>query len=398
MDDAEKVEGLIKIRTFGYFDVLYKNKSIFFTQSSSVKPLEIFKFFIANKDKELTADAIAENLWPENEYNNEKTVIRTYIHRLRKLIASENKFNLDFSEHIQINASKGRYILNLAGDVELDLDRMVELNGRVSTEQDMDRLEEIFRELLQIYNGSFMGDTQYAQWVVMYRNYYQRVFCNLANTILSRFLTERLYDKTVEMAEDFLKIYDLDENINIIFLKALAASDRSSVALQHYSYITSKIYNELSIAPSEKMLAVYNLIKTDKKHPQRESLPETDPIAALPGGQKLEELLDTLVKKHLNTTRYSVGYIRLEVNPVQDDGQLDGEHLREILKASLEQSLRKNDMYTVFNEFFAVVVLYDAREEHYSTIYNRIYQSFYKNYAGIHYNLKIEIAGVVNIK
>ena len=400
-------ESVIKIKTFGFFNVYHNGESVFFGQNNAVKPLEILKFLIVNIGKEVSVDTIVENIWPDNEYYDEKTVIRTYIHRLRKIISAENRFNTDFSEDIKIFVSKGRYRLEISDRVDLDIDRLTELNYRASEAlsggNHDENPEQYASRLLNIYTGSFISDSPFAAWTLMYRNYYNRIYCNILNNILGAYYASGAYDKIIGLCEESMKIYDLDENTNLLFLNALIESGRPAVALQHYTYITSKMYTELNIAPSEKFLEIYNRIKTDRGvSPSGKKAPK--PLldgADFTDSEKIMTIINDLneVARQIMSgiDKYSVGFVLLKPGSGVKNSDED-EEIRNTLEKSIRHALRKNDMYAIFSPFHAAIVLSGAQEEYYSIISKRLHEEFYKSYKGLDLILSVEISRVTTLR
>ena len=403
----------LTIKTFGYFNILYNGESVFYGQNNAVKPLEILKFLIVNIGKEVSIETIVENIWPDNEYYDEKTVIRTYIHRLRKVIAAENRFNTDFSGDLRIHASKGRYRLEISDRVDLDIDRLTELNDVIAAlppaeaGSDITEVGSLADTLLSVYTGSFIADAPFAAWTVMYRNYYTRIFSNSLNTLLDFYKNAGDNEKLIELCEASLKIYDLDEKTNIFFMNALIDSGRAAVALQHYSYITKKMYTELAVSPSDRMLEVYGRMKTDKSPVNagagagataRQLISEEDFSDAERIISIINDLNDVAQKIMIGMDKYSVGYVLLKQSPGAKSAGCDDEELQKILEKAIRLSLRKNDMYAVFGPHHAVIILSDAQEAYYSLIIKRLNEEFYKSYNGLDLVLSVEISRVTTLR
>lgn len=395
------------IKMFGCFDITYNKKSIFLETSSNVKSIEMLRFLLSQKDKVFTAEAIAENVWPENEYLDEKKVIRTYIHRLRKILTIENYFKKDFTNCINIANIKGGYKAELADNIELDTDLFEKYKNIITLTNDEETCVKAFEEINKIYSGEFLEECRYDHWAIMFRNYYLRTFSSAVCHILAILQENKNYAKMIDICEKSLKICELDENINIYFLQAMIESDQVSNALQHYSFITSKMYTELSVMPSEKMRELYMKIKTYKK--------QEDTIGTLTMADSMDRrgLLNTIneiVKVYLASDKnnYSVAHIEVfklnEYGEIAEDGaskhrtEKERADITGSLKYALEYALRKNDMYTIMEEdCSSIVVLHDAKAEFFDNIVNRIANAFYSRYSGYQYKIKIKISQVVTI-
>jgi DNA-binding SARP family transcriptional activator len=396
------------IKMFGCFDIQYNSKSIFLETSSNVKSIEMLRFLLSQKDKIFTAEAIAENVWPDNEYLDEKKVIRTYIHRLRKILTTENYFKKNFTDSINIVNVKGGYKVDLADSVRLDIDLFDKLRNVILGAKDEETATEAFEQLYEVYGGEFLEECRYDHWAIMFRNYYLRTFSAVTCHVLSILQQNKNDIKMLDLCEKALKICELDENINIYFLQAMIESDQVANALQHYSFITSKMYTELSVLPSEKMRELYTKIKTYKS---QEDAIGTLSMADTMDRRGLFNMVNEIVKVYLSTDKYkhSVAYIEVfkinEFGEITEDGSAEHRTAEEktdiiaSLKYALEYALRKNDMYTILDDdLIAIVMLYEAKVEYYDNIINRLTNAFYSRYAGYRYKIKIKISQVVTIR
>ena len=395
-------EPTLFVKMFGFFDIAYKGKSIFLESAGNAKPLALLRFLLSQKDRVFVPETIAENVWPENEYLDEKKVIRTYIHRLRKIISQENVFKKDFSEDINIVNVKGNYKLVLSDAVRMDTQDFEQCRMRVGHELDDDALIAMFNRVLEIYSGEFLEDCKFDHWVIMLRNYYLRSFSGMTATVLENLERSKRYTDMIDICERSLQIFDLDENINIFFIKALLETDQISSAMKHYSFITSKMYNTLSVTPSEKMREVYKRLKNSKV---------AEPEAQVPVGlenvdrSNLWLMINEAVRSQMKTdeNHYSIGYVTISPSDIcpGDEAQSALYSLEELqtgLSRALEFALRKNDMYAITEDSMAIIVLHDAKPEFYSNISSRISQSFYGYINQLTYKLNVRFCAAVNVK
>jgi len=392
---------MLFVKMFGCFDIMYKGKSILLENAGNAKPLALLRFLLSQKDKVFVPETIAENVWPENEYLDEKKVIRTYIHRLRKIISQENVFKKDFSEDINIVNVKGNYKLVLSDNVQMDTVEFEKCRMLVSHEIDDMRLIETFNCVYGIYAGEFLEETKFDHWVVMLRNYYLRSFSAMVNTILDNLEPSKRYADIIDICERSLQIYDLDEGINIHFINALIGTEQVGNALKHYSFITSKMYNTLSVTPSDRMREVYKRLKMTKMGDPTQKVPETEGL----DGSNLMMLISEIVKTQMKTNenRYSIAHVTISENDLlpEDESEETKRHsvpeLRESLRQALEYALRRNDMYAITENNMAILVLHDAKAEFFQNISNRISTSFYSRISHLVYKLNVQFCTAVSI-
>ena len=398
---SENREPTLFVKMFGFFDITYRGKSIFLESANNAKPLALLCFLLSQKDKVFVPETLAESVWPENEYLDEKKVIRTYIHRLRKIISQENVFKQDFSKEISIMNVKGNYRLALSDDVRMDALEFERVHTLVAHEADDDKLIEAFHNVVSIYSGEFLEDSKFDNWVIMLRNYYLRSFSAMVNVILEKLERSKRYADMCEICERSLQIYDLDEGVNIFFIKAMIETNQVNSALQHYNFITRKMYNTLSVIPSEKMREVYKRLRTSKV-----AEPSTQMASELEGmdGSNLWLMINEAVKSQMksNEIRYSIGYVTISVSDEPSDDAEEGYvhsaiEIGESLRQALEGALRKNDMYAMTEDQTAILVLRDAEPEFFPSIAGRISRSFYSRINQLSCKLNVQFCRAVSI-
>ena len=71
----------------------------------------------------------------------------------------------------------------------------------------------------------------------------------------------RRYEEIVKIFEEAVLIEPLEENLHYYYLEALLEQEDIRQALSHYSYITSRMYQELGIKPSPSMREIYRKIR-----------------------------------------------------------------------------------------------------------------------------------------
>jgi len=395
-------EATLFVKMFGFFDITYKGKSIFLESAGNAKPLALLRFLLSQKDKVFVPETIAENVWPENEYLDEKKVIRTYIHRLRKIIAQENVFKRDFSGDINIVNVKGNYRLVLSDAVRMDTLEFEQCRSLIGRELDDDKLIDTFNRVFDIYSGEFLEDSKFDHWVIMLRNYYLRSFSTMATTILEHLERSKRFTNILNICERSLQVYDLDENINIFFIKAMIETEQVNSAMKHYSSITSKMYNTLSVTPSEKMREVYKRLKSTR-------VADT-PVQVPDGFENMDTsnlwlMINEAVKSQMRTreNRYSIGYVTVSQNDLvspdanEIDRKYSGDEIKGSLQRALEYALRKNDMFTITEDLTAILVLHNAKPDFFTNIANRITQSFYSRINHMSCKLNVQFYTTTNI-
>ncbi|GHU76155.1 hypothetical protein FACS1894188_08240 [Clostridia bacterium] len=355
------------VSMFGVFDITFEGASILSGMGNSGKALDILKFLIIQNGVVFLPETIVSEIWPSNEYADEKKVVRTYIHRLRKILSAENSLGIDFSEYINIVNIKGSYKAELSDGVTLDTDVFQNYCHSVIAEDDTDRLLELFNKITDLCKRNFMSENYSDSWVIAFRNQYSRVFCDSVNNIIEK-LKPRVAPEIVrELCEKTLKIHELDERINLHFIRAMIDSRQIVGATQHYKYITEKMYAELNLPPSEKMREISRELNLDK----------SDALTAI---------IRDIIKETQAESSVSIGIVKL----VSNSASANLNNALSALRSALDHAMRKGDLFAMAGDS-AIIVLFGAREEYYKNISERINLAFLKNTAHFGCTLDIQI-------
>lgn len=87
----------LEVYTLGQFMVRRGNRIISSEAKRSYKLWEFLKYIISNRGRNVHGDAIIDNLWPEQDYNDSRNSLHSLIYRLRQLIDSDGNDTIDQS-------------------------------------------------------------------------------------------------------------------------------------------------------------------------------------------------------------------------------------------------------------------------------------------------------------
>lgn len=115
------------IKTFGNFDIIYDGQSLIEEQSRQYRLYRLFQYFISYRNKRLLPESIIDDLFQDNQSADLKSVLRTQIFRLRKIIKNIIPEGGDDEDYICINFTNGYYVLKTGRNLILDIDEFEKL-------------------------------------------------------------------------------------------------------------------------------------------------------------------------------------------------------------------------------------------------------------------------------
>ncbi|NLM21500.1 MAG: hypothetical protein GX207_07115, partial [Peptococcaceae bacterium] len=241
----------VKVITLGTFDILKGEDSILQTLNKrSYKIFELLKFFITFKDQKLLSETIMQKLWPDSDLLDPKNALRTQIYRLRKML--KNMGIMQEQEHLgacRLAFENGFYVFSLNENAVLDSDEFCQLikQGDELKHTDSQQAISYYSQALELYQGEYLSENLYSEWVLPARNRYHRLYFRTLLQQLELLKKAENYQNMIETCEDSFQIDLYEESVHVYYLEALLQLNQIKQAISHYKYITTKLYQELGV-------------------------------------------------------------------------------------------------------------------------------------------------------
>lgn len=376
----------VKIFTFGGFDILIGGESVMDILGRRYKLLELFKYFISNKNKKLLPELIIENLFDYSESDDLKNVLRTQIFRLRKFIDDiKDKINSN-NEIFEIDFINGYYILKISDKLKID-NIIFEENIQKANSLlyiDPQSAIELYEEAISLYSGEYMGEGNCGDWIIPIRNRYNRMFIHTSNILIEKYKEEKKFKEMADICEKVIEIQPFDETFHIFYMEALINMGQIKHALSYYEYTTYKMYKDYDMKPSLAMKDMYRRLQlangekivTDLYFIEKR-LKDTEIQGAMYCDLEYFKFLYNLEKRKSvrGNSNTFIALITLNHKKRNQDNLDKG---REVLNEVLLNSLRKGDVISFWNEDQAIVMIADIKPKCLYLVENRIQESFRK--------------------
>ncbi len=250
-----------EVFTLGRFMLKRGGRLVSEETQRSKKLWELFKYLLANRGKAVHPEVVVETLWPEQKYKESKLVMRSLIFRLRKLLAAE------FSSEIASNVtfSHGCYQWNLGENLWLDVAEFENISLKALKMRQSNPIESIatYKQAISLYKGDFLPECFYSEWVVPFRNYYQRLFLEDINNLTKLLAAENRDSEIIELCEKVFLIEYFAEEIHLIYMRALLKEGKLKKARAHYEEVSQDFYKEMGVKPSAELRDVYRIVNTE---------------------------------------------------------------------------------------------------------------------------------------
>lgn len=254
-----KSKAEINIYTLGKFYVSQGNNVISESSSRSRRMWEVFKYILSFRDQSINPEEILERIWPEKDYSDPGTAMRAQVFRLRQALKNEGQ-EPSISDNIVF--SQGAYRWENRVDCWIDVDQFAaccrEADDLRNGEQN--QAVNLYRQAISLYKGKYLPESTYSEWSEPLRAYYHDIYLNAIYSLADLLKVKRAYGDIIKLCEQASSIDYFDETIHVIMLEALIAEGQTARARVHYNEVTSALYRDMGVKPSDEMKKLYRQV------------------------------------------------------------------------------------------------------------------------------------------
>lgn len=246
----EKSSSLLKITTFGNFDVKRGEELLNQLKRKSSKRWKLLSYLITYRERNVSREDLITKL-DLNNNNDPQGALSALVYRLRKLLES------DQNRREYIKTSGSAYTFNLNSNYWLDaeeLEKVLEL-AKEKAASDFESSYHYFKKALNLYKGDYLEEFNSQEWVWTVRNKYKELMIETLLELDQQFQQENEYSKLMQLYNKIQQRISFDERILKNSIEVLINSGSLNQAKQKYSQLRS-LYaeNDLILPASVKRL------------------------------------------------------------------------------------------------------------------------------------------------
>ncbi|MDR1060789.1 MAG: hypothetical protein LBL83_06185 [Clostridiales bacterium] len=283
--------------------------------------------------------------------------------------------------------SSNSYYWNTRSDYWLDAQEFEGLAARARAARAADPGAAIglYQGAIDLYQGEYLPEYIYNNWIIASRNKYSRIFLECGSELATLLRGERRYQEVLALCEKIFANDVMDDIFHAIFIDTLIDMGKIVQAQAHYQYITSMLYREMGIKPTQTLRQAYDRIK---KH----------------GGLKQADLSEIQERLNEEASERGAFYCDLDVfraiyqletrrmprqgfsqflclatligNPGQEASQKEMKDALEALIAIAVRTLRSGDVVSKWNDDQLLLLLPSISAEDNMRVMGRIETSF----------------------
>ena len=241
----------VRITMMGDFLIYINEQHVESPVNKSRKGTALMEYLVLHRGEPVPNQQLLHTLWPERSVSNPENALKTLVSRMRTLL---NQMSEDLGSCIV--SDRGAYHWQSLPGMKIDVLELMDLYDAVSRERDPQARREMYRQILQLYQGD------------LYQTGHLESDADFARQLHTQYL-EAMYSyiELLRKAEDYnaicsvcraaLEVDSFDDRLHIELMKAMISMNRTSDALVQYRHATNLSYRYLGTGPSPQMAAFY---------------------------------------------------------------------------------------------------------------------------------------------
>jgi DNA-binding SARP family transcriptional activator len=215
------------------------------------RPGQILKYLIAERNRVVEAEQIAEALWPAAGREG-LTSVRHYVHALRTKLEPERPRRADSSFVVTV---RGGYAVNRRS-VEIDADVFAQAtaDGMAAAARGQ---KEVAAELLELamalYRGDFLEDEPYSEWAMPERDRLRSMATDALRELSGIALSHARLDAAERHLERLAAFEPFDNDIHRDLFRVYLSQGRRSEAARRFGTFRARIQREFRCEPGFRL-------------------------------------------------------------------------------------------------------------------------------------------------
>lgn len=387
----------LQVQMFGKFELVYHGQVLNLGHSQTTKAMKLLQLLLFYGEKGIYRSQLIQHLFGVDAEGSLQTNLRVVVHNLRKIL---EKSGLPKSEYIVIEAGNYRFSpdFTVTTDVK-EFEDLVKNAKKVSGEEKY----QLLKKASALYRGHFLPEIYGEDWVIINSAAYQSLYTECLEMLVSILKEKGMHQEIYEVCNYAASLYPLDE-WQVYQMEALVAMGETKTALSLYEKTTELYFEELLVPPSEQMLECF-------QHMKEQLHMKTRNISEIQSGMEEKEFLRgaffcqypsfadsyRMMNRMMERSGQSVYLLMCTLHDEKEQMEEDTEAFKEIselLFDSIQESLRRGDIFTKYNLRQYLVMLIGIRKEECSIVTGRIDSSFRKKCKNKNIKVQFHISSV----
>ena len=392
----------LQVYFLGDIRLVYNGKEITLRFGKSTKAMQLLTMLLYSYPDGLSSDDIIDKLFRDDDIINPKGNLKVYISQLRKEVTS---LGLDGPDCIVY--SSGKYYWTDYAAPEVDTGMFEAMIRDALLEKSPEIKSSKYRKALEIYNGDFLSDMSGIDWVEERAQYYREIAFDATDALYDIYMKNKEYDRALEIVNRISE-KNVSEHWQIKKIECLMKTGHYKQAAKVYEETVTTLANEYDVKPSDELLKSYREISESVQNTFTPFMEITKAFTekkdedgayfcAFPGFVDSCRVIARNMSRNGHSCFLMMICLTDRFGNVLTNNEILGSS-SEILRDSIQQSLRSGDSFSRYNTGQFLIFLPGTNRDNCEIIANRIDQKFMENHVrGVHL-IHQEVSGAFDLE
>jgi predicted ATPase/DNA-binding SARP family transcriptional activator len=243
MEDNLQETAILRIQVLGQFQVWHQRELLIWPTHKSKT---LFQILLIEPGRLIPTDQLMEYLWPDLTINKAKNNLWVTISQLRHVLEPD----LPARAHSAFIIKQGEgYRFNSESDYWLDCETLATDLTASQSAANLNESIEAWEAARILYQGNYMEDEPYAEWVQFPRTQWRRRYEQLLFNLAQAHGRSGEYQQAINYCHEILALNNTKESTYRLLMQYHAALGERPTALQVYNEAVQVLRDELGVEP-----------------------------------------------------------------------------------------------------------------------------------------------------
>ncbi|MDI9483954.1 MAG: BTAD domain-containing putative transcriptional regulator [Bacillota bacterium] len=250
----------LKITSLGNLRVWRGKEEIGSKEWQREKALELFLLLVVNRGRFLPKETIQFSLWPDDDEETAARNFKVTLNALKKALEPDRKAQ---EESFFVLRNRSNYGFNQDAGYSFDVEDFERLLAKGDREKNKRRQSEHYREAIKLYQGDFLADFLYIDWIEEERERLRTLFLNTVDKLARYYYLIDDNDEALQMADLLLEHDPCWEPAYLLKMKIYHRLNRPFVAAKVYEQCKTVLDRELNVTPMPEIEKYYQKLRSE---------------------------------------------------------------------------------------------------------------------------------------
>lgn len=224
----------------------------------SKKGKAIFKYLLMHQHQPVAKEVLMDMFWPDADVDAARNNLNVAVYGLRQALRN------GYPEFSHVLFQDDHYRLNSEMTVWVDVDAFCQCLGRAQDllkQGDEAAAVREYHAAEALYQGEFLAEDRYEEWVLPIRQSLQDKYQRLLSTLSDYHYEHGAFAVCIELCQKTLVIEPCQEKVHRRLMRTYCHLGQDYLALRQYHQCATLLQSELEIAPEIRTSQLYEAIR-----------------------------------------------------------------------------------------------------------------------------------------